>query len=576
MKSWHPGATQTVGRLMMGVLVLVGLFGVVDRTPADAPESSEWRRSQPDVVVYVPKGGSLNDGDNEHFLVFPAPKSDELLAIWTQSSVEGRGDNHLVIARSSDGVHWSAPQWIVGTHRGTKEPQASWGFPVVAKSARLYCFFTKELPVHDNNAQGSGAMGCYYSDDNGREWRPGADIPMPRNRFDNPDTGKPRNWIVWQKPIRDRLGRWVVGYTQCTSNAVRKPVSPIWCHADSRCAFMRFDNLDEGPDPKDIKITWLPKDREGLEVPDRMFPEISVAQEPSIVLLPDGRLFCVMRTMDGHAWCSVSSDDGATWREPEPMRYRDGGDKVKQPLAPCPIYRLDDGRYLFVFHNNDGTLGDASEWKPTWTRNESNFVRHPAFLALGEFRPNARQPIWFSQPKQILDTDGVPVGPKGTNEIATYTSLTEWHGRRTLWYPDRKHFLLGKHLSDELLSDMVVPAADAAQAGRPALNLAGLQNPIWQRPHGVRDPAVLPVEGGYYLHAYGVSPDLVHWTWNGPIDVPVQNWMTTRYGAPFVWREPNQWMMILMGCDPKDVPQVGLLSSADGLHWTLLSERLQR
>jgi hypothetical protein len=42
-------------------------------------------------------------------------------------------------------------------------------------------------------------------------------------------------------------------------------------------------------------------------------------------------------------------------------------------------------------------------------------------------------------------------------EIATYTSLTEWRGRRTLWYPDRKHFLLGKYLTDALHADMKVP-----------------------------------------------------------------------------------------------------------------------
>lgn len=75
---------------------------------------------------------------------------------------------------------------------------------------------------------------------------------------------------------------------------------------------------------------------------------------------------------------------------------------------------------------------------------------------MGEFRANAYQPIWFSQPKQILDTDGVIVGPKRTAEIATYTSLTEWKGKRVLWYPDRKYYLLGKYITDELLSDMVV------------------------------------------------------------------------------------------------------------------------
>ena len=50
----------------------------------------------------------------------------------------------------------------------------------------------------------------------------------------------------------------------------------------------------------------------------------------------------------------------------------------------------------------------------------------------------------------------VIVGPKKTAEVGTYPSLTEWQGRRTLWYPDRKYFLLGRHLPDELLKRMKV------------------------------------------------------------------------------------------------------------------------
>jgi len=49
--------------------------------------ATEWRRSNPDIVVYLPKEGNFNDGDNEHFLVFESPGGD-LLAIWTQSSSE--------------------------------------------------------------------------------------------------------------------------------------------------------------------------------------------------------------------------------------------------------------------------------------------------------------------------------------------------------------------------------------------------------------------------------------------------------------------------------------------------------
>ena len=125
-------------------------------------ETKEWQRSNPDIVVYRPKRGELNDGDNEHFLVFPSPKSDDLLAMWTQSSVEAHGDNHIALARSSDGVNWSEPVWVAGTHKDTDEDQASWGFPVVSRRGRIYCFFGESR----RGTQGgeSGTMGCFYSD----------------------------------------------------------------------------------------------------------------------------------------------------------------------------------------------------------------------------------------------------------------------------------------------------------------------------------------------------------------------------------------------------------------------------
>ena len=56
---------------------------------------------------------------------------------------------------------------------------------------------------------------------------------------------------------------------------------------------MRCDNIDEGPDPKDLRVTWLPKDTSGLEVKHPNH-DWSASSEPSPVLLPDGRLFVTM------------------------------------------------------------------------------------------------------------------------------------------------------------------------------------------------------------------------------------------------------------------------------------------
>ncbi|MDC0936084.1 exo-alpha-sialidase [Pirellulales bacterium] len=413
-----------------------------------APMEKEWLRSDPDVVVYLPRGGEHNDGDNEHFLVFPAPKSEELLAMWTQSSVEDHGDNHIVLARSSDAENWSEPQWIYGTHKGTSEPQASWGFPVVSRRGRIYCFYSSA--PQGAEAGVSGVLGAHISDDNGHTWTKGAET-IVRTTLEDPadlDSEETEFFIVWQKPIRDRHGRVLAGYTQWTKDWV------------GSIYFMRFDNIDEGPDPADLKITWLPDDGKAIRLPRYVQP--TGCEEPSIVLLPDGRLFTTMRTTTGYIWYSVSDDDGHHWRDAEVLRYRDNGQPIKQPHASCPIYPLRDGRFLLVYHNNDyyarnKLYGEAlPENHPNIPIGPIYCYRRPAHIAVGEFRPRAHQPIWFSEPKQILDTDGMPVGPKRTDEIATYPSITDFKGKQVLWYPDRKHFLLGKFVDDKMLSGLTV------------------------------------------------------------------------------------------------------------------------
>lgn len=426
-----------------------------DLVPPRGDPAVEWQRSNPDIVVYVPQGKPLNDEDNEHFLVFEAPSGD-MLAMWTQSSVEGRGDNHIVLARSvDDGRTWSAPQWIVGTHPGSDEPQASWGFPIVSRAGRIYCFFQWGLPRGD--ATQGHPMGCYYSDDDGRSWTPGADTILPRTPWDHPDPQSGPNWIVWQRPSRDPQGRWWVGYTLTTDMAVMSFKPRGWWEQESRCKFMRFDNIDDGPDPADLRITWLPEALEGVTVPHPIYPQASKAEEPSLVNLPDGRVFCTMRTLSGHVSYTLSEDSGLHWRTAEPLRYQDGGALVEQPISCCPIYALQDGRYLLLFHNNPGKLGPFDQSEAHWPVNYANYIRRPAFISVGEYRPDAHQPIWFSAPLQLMDTAGIPVGPKNTAEIATYTSLTERNGQRVLWYPDRKYFLFGKYLCDDLLAPLTVP-----------------------------------------------------------------------------------------------------------------------
>lgn len=415
----------------------------------------EHRRTDPDRVVFHPDGREKYVGDNEHLMVFRAGREEGLLAVWTQSSCEGTGDNHIVISRSRDGRTWDTPRYVTGARDG--EPhgrgQASWAFPIVSRGGRLYLFYLRQLSIWDNGHNGSGGLGCMFSDDDGRTWSGETLLPMARSRHDNPDPRYPKNWIVWQKPIRDGKEKHIAGYTLCTSRAHRivDPVPDRWVNQDSRCYFMRFENIDEEPDPADLRITWLPDGDMGIEVENGMLPFMSTAQEPALALLPDGGLFCLMRTMTGSVQYSVSKDDGRHWSTALPLRYRDDGDVMPHPMSPCPIYGLERGLFLLAFHNNPGERLGFSQWKEKWDDNEANFFRNPLFLAVGRHHPEARQPIWFGRPHNFLDTADIAVGPKRTAETGTYTSLTEYGGETVFWYPDRKYYLLGKRIPPSLL-----------------------------------------------------------------------------------------------------------------------------
>ncbi|MCX6377208.1 MAG: sialidase family protein [Armatimonadetes bacterium] len=413
----------------------------------------EIHRTKSDYIVYRPGSvdGSTFDTGNEHFLVFDGPDGS-LMTVWTQSSHEGAGDHRIVFARSEDeGVTWTPPRRLVGPSKPGEGRISSWGFPITSKSGRIYVIYNQYQGVPDVNATSTGTMDCIFSDDCGKTWSSPETIPMKHSPYDHTDPSVPSNWIVWQKPIRDLRGRWFTGFTRWVSKAVRTPPhNKSWTAAESVVEFMRFENIDENPDPKHIRISNSAWGKDALRVPHYSNPLLSIAQEPSLVRLPDKRLFCVMRTMSGYIWYSLSDDDGLTWRSPRPLLRRDHGLPILEPLCCCPIYEYSDGRYILLHHNNDGRFQGCQP-------EDTGKNRRPAFIALGEFRPKAEQPIWFSDSKQLMDNDGMGIGPLNRLDIGVYPSVTNRKGDFVLWHPDRKFFLLGKRITSEWLSDLRVP-----------------------------------------------------------------------------------------------------------------------
>lgn len=403
--------------------------------------TDEWKRTSPDYVVYLPQEFIGIDTDNVHFLVTQT-NAGTLLGVWTQATYEAADNSSVVCARSEDGGEtWGSPVEIGGPN-DARYNMAFFGFPVVSRAGRIYIFYIKKTLGTWEIDSTRGFMHCRYSDDDGVTWSsPPVDIPVIRREPDDPDPAMPPKWKVWTNTVRDSSGTLAVPVERYTNR--RMPLeSAHWID------LIRFTNIDDGPEPEDLETTWLP------EEPIAPLPLHGI--EPSIVLLPNGRLFMALRTGAGSVWYTVSNDpEGRSWRSPEPMLYRDGGERVLNPGSPCPLFHLADGRYLLQYHNNDGSASGGPQ--PMWSRPYS-FSRRSMFIAVGEYRPDAHQPIWFSQGKRIADTDGVSAGVQNRLDCGTYGSLTDIDGRRILWYPDRKHFLLGKEIGDDLLSDMHVPA----------------------------------------------------------------------------------------------------------------------
>ena len=305
--------------------------------------SEDWQRTNPDYAVYLPSRAPYHPEAADHTMVDYTPGGD-LLAIWT-SAFEFRGvDQSIAFSRSTDGgVTWSARGIVSGP--GPREGQKSqWGFPVVSSSGRIYVFYNKSTGI------GYGALlECKYSDDDGYTWMDGGvEIPYRRTKWDHPDPKVQANCIIWQKATRDSKGRQVVPLTHGTHIYVKPHLNAGGIGGTSRflsdlgemrCEFLRFENIDEGPDPKDLELTWLPDDEDLVSVPMTAEPWASAGysfcQEPGLALLPDGRLFTEMRTANGDIWYTVSDDDGHTWRETEVLRYRDGGDRMLN-LIPSP------------------------------------------------------------------------------------------------------------------------------------------------------------------------------------------------------------------------------------------------
>lgn len=397
------------------------------------PEFAEdLRRSNPDYVIFVPEvdPNRLGDMYNDHIQVFDKPDAENMLfAVWCQASVEGALDQHIAFSRSHDkGKTWEKPHVLAGYKTiaegyANSGAIASWAFPMVSHAGRIYIIYNQFVPGKvATSRQHTGLMMCICSDDNGVTWSKPAELPIPRNSYDPLDTTIPPEWVVWQRPLRQgKNGNYLVGVTH---------MSAPHAHAKRRTAtsFIHFDNIDQNPEPKDVAVRWVMTGENALE-------HKTHCEEPSVAILPDGRLFCIMRAGSGTPVWSVSSDKGETWSNPRELLTRDEGEPIPHPLSPCPMYDWKGNEaasgYYFLLVHNKFNKDNPSPWQ----------TRGPLYMFAGRYHEGADQPVWFdAKPNVFIDRP---------HHNSFYTSTTTIDGKTVLWYNDQKFYLLGRTITDE-------------------------------------------------------------------------------------------------------------------------------
>jgi hypothetical protein len=385
---------------------------------------------RPDYVVFIPKQRREIVGDryNDHFQVFDKPDGT-LFAAWTQATKEGDVDQHVCFSRSRDkGRTWTEPMILAGSPNNVNpQPIASWQQPMVSKSGRVYVLWNQRV---SNDPLHHGIMLGKYSDDDGETWSQPRVVPFPRVNRDPED--KPPSWCIWQRPLRlGQDGKYIVGLTRHGAvTGDQEGADQQIRRSGSTVEFIQYDNIDDDPRIEDIRVVLLAANEKEMTVVD---PKWGLCcQEASIVNLPDGRLFALMRTSAGSPYWTQSRDKGHNWDQPKPL-VDANGKAYLHPCAPCPIYdrkgpEACSGEY-FAFVSNE-ERSEENSYAP----------RGPLFLIAGKFDPDGEQPIRFAEPKPF---------PSRSGGNAFYSSLTVVDGKTVLWIPDWKHFLIGKIIGDE-------------------------------------------------------------------------------------------------------------------------------
>lgn len=382
-------------KIIFGVFVISVLFRV--GTPLRAQTIADARNIATGSVI-------PDESYSDQPYVVKTDDGAWLCVLTTGTGHEGASGQHVIAQRSFD----QGKTWIDKADVEPADgPEASYAVLLKAPSGRIFVFYNHNTdnlrvvkgddpPYKDGVVKRVDSQGYFvfkYSDDNGKTWsKQRYTISVREFEIDrkNPYGGKIRYF-------------WNVGKAFDYKGIACVPLIKVRGFGDgfftsNEGVLLQSPDLFTLKDPAKAKWNTLPDGEVGLRTPPGGGP---IAAEQSFAVLSDGSLFCVYRTIDGYPAYTYSRDGGHTWETPQYMKYVDGR-LMKHPRAANFVWKCENGKYLYWFHNHGGRFIKEHPNRRVMAYDD----RNPVWVAGGTEADSPRgKIILWSQPEILLYDD---------------------------------------------------------------------------------------------------------------------------------------------------------------------------
>ncbi|MDO5553130.1 MAG: sialidase family protein [Planctomycetia bacterium] len=225
---------------------------------------------------------AISDGTVNKYEAFPdvvRMTSGELLLVYYAGPTHGGPGGDVVLIRSSDnGLTWSPPQVIYAGPADDRDPSL-----FCTRDGTLLCSMMTDYDRRDIPAM---KVQIIRSNDNGQTWSEPIEINSPFRKLTA--CSSPMIQLANGDLLLPVYGRETQDGYESDEAGKRDRVAVVRS-TDNGKTWNSFVIIDESPEYKN--------------------------QEPSLCLLPSGRILCMMRDRGGVSW---SDDDGKTW---SPVKY---------------------------------------------------------------------------------------------------------------------------------------------------------------------------------------------------------------------------------------------------------------